>query len=261
MSRKTLFAGLLLATFGFLGTAEIVSACTQAPPQPPIIQIIFHKRSCRWTQPNICGIHAWIIIRNYRIFGAGPGQFCGCSLNKVGPIIAIKHFKVFRAGTTIPVGGFCFGGNQGVTNASNQILRGGNFTGFLASVGSQLPSGQTVDLQFEVELQDGTTFAELANALQFGGGAVITGSVNSSGAFNDPAHLDVVTEFGGVQDITTACDSGFTTAEEQHPFDFGPRTGATTTSPETAPNPNTTPSDTEPAPGPVEVCPIIITQN
>lgn len=209
MLRKTSIAVFVLVCLCSLGAARTAEACTARPPQPPVIHVIFHEICCAWNNPGRCYIRAWIIVRNYNIVQGG--KFCGCAFNKVGPIVAVDRFQITEAGTDIPIAGFCFDDNSAVAESAGSFISG-NFTGFQGPFPGS--ASGAVDLHFDVRLREGSTFDELKEALS-SNGAIVTGEVNPDGSFDNPDHMDIVTEFGEITDESGTCSSLSATTQKE----------------------------------------------
>lgn len=203
MNKKLWIASLALLAILTLSVADTAEACTQPPIEPPIVHIIFHEICCDWNNPNNCYIRAWIIVRNYTVFGGGPGQFCACAFNKTQSIVSVDGFKITESGTTTPAEGFCFHDNDEVAVAAGDLSEG-DFSGFQAAISSQLRSGATVDLHFDVTLAEGTTPDQLAAELE-SQGVVVTGESDGNGNFV-AGHTAVTTGFV-VDDQTNNCST------------------------------------------------------
>ncbi len=174
MSLRGFCSGLALACA--LSLTPAAKACVMAPPAPPV-WVVFHEICCDFVNPSMCYIRAWLIFHNFRSFGATPGQFCSCALNKVGPIRSIEKISVIDLRTHAPLLGLCF---EPAPGASSQL--GSDFQGSVAAVSRRIPTGVAVDLMVEVTLDAGASFNQLATALS-AQGILVTGEGRPDGSF------------------------------------------------------------------------------
>jgi hypothetical protein len=132
-------AGLL----GIWGTSEVLQACTQAPPNPPV-----------WIQSGPVtpeGQIFWVIFHDYTTFGAQQGQFCACGLALLGQVqgVQILGVELRRADNQQPIPGFGFQPSVAVGPSFNEVLAA-NWQGFLAPITQNVPPGIACNLHFEI---------------------------------------------------------------------------------------------------------------
>src|SRR6185436_1370527 len=117
------------------------SACTQAPPNPPIDIVLVST-----TPTTQCYA---VTFKRYATFGASNGQFCGCGLTLGDPNLVINSLEVIDSTTSQPLPGFTFTPNANVGPSFNDFSPGAWF-GFLSSVTQTIPPGITISLRFNI---------------------------------------------------------------------------------------------------------------
>jgi hypothetical protein len=164
---------LAVVSLLLLGTVQPVLACVHPPPLPKV-WIIFHSRT-----------RVWIVVHGYRTSLVQPGQFCACGIPKLPCITSVNGTLITSAATGNPVAGFGFRqssvtsqqfaslapaiGPTSSTPTSPTSVEEATATtpwgGFLSPIGQTIQPDQEVDVMYDVNVVDGTTYPMLANAL------------------------------------------------------------------------------------------------
>ncbi len=199
ISQKTFVAAGLLVLMAMGGVQTAVACSSPPPPQPPIT-IDFHEVCFDLQDPTKCMIKAWITIHGYTTFGSGSGSFCACALKQVPKIKEVRYARFYDPATGLRYPAFPFDSDGNVSTNASVIAGGGTFGGFLTSptcVGT--PTGQPLDLMFEVVLEGGTMLETWAPQLQVPA-LVVTAGSNPNGALID--HIGILNnnpQTGGCQ--------------------------------------------------------------
>lgn len=191
-------AWALAASAGIMCLASVTSACVDPPPQPPCVKI---------EQINATSYTVWLI--NYTTFGAGPGMFCSCAFNRLGPITGISLVEIYLTGRTtesqgppcdsasVPgsagrVPAWSFTPNAATGPAYQSLAGSGNWSGFFSATTQAVAPGQIVDIRVVVTVAPGTTPNGLRTALDVGNNPFIgTDGANPDGTPNG-AHLGIL---------------------------------------------------------------------
>ncbi len=148
-----------LALFIALVPVQRAVACVKDPPQPPVVQIIFHSTT-----------DVWLCFQGYQTFGSLAGASCACAFdfNASANINDVVAVQVVLAGTGQELPGWGTWSRATGLDDDFDALSGNalpDYRAFSATTTADIDGDVSVDIYVRVTVNSGTTFASLATEL------------------------------------------------------------------------------------------------
>lgn len=176
----------LVAIVALLCSPALSLACVQPPPvNPPRLLVI---------KSTVSPTGFWVSIWDYTTFGATPGQFCACGLQRAASsvIASVDAVDIITDTGATPLAGIGGFAQNATTTADFNTAQAGNWQGFLSAPTGTVAAGQSVHIRFHVTaVSTATTVAQIQTELLNGSGFTGTDEGLVGGGLAN-THLNIV---------------------------------------------------------------------